>query len=206
MSQQDETVETIRRRELLRRAAWILGGAISAPAALAILQGCSAKEAATAVAPSSLKRLKPGEFDVVAEIVDIMIPKTDTAGAKEVGVPAFIDVALDAVYDAESQDRFTKGCAEFLVAAKQGGKDFLEQDRAARTEFVKTSLSQALTQAQAGDRKQPKPFILMTRELALLGYFTTQPGITQNMTYEAVPTAYHGCVPIAQMKTPAYWE
>ena len=38
--------ELMQRRELLRRAAWMLGGAVSAPAALAILQGCSAKEAA----------------------------------------------------------------------------------------------------------------------------------------------------------------
>jgi hypothetical protein len=52
----------------------------------------------------------------------------------------------------------------------------------------------------------PKPFILMTRELALLGYFTSEQGISQNMTYEAVPTVYHGCVPVSQMKMPVYWE
>ena len=40
-----ETPEMMQRRELLRRAAWMLGGAISAPAALAILQGCSAQGA-----------------------------------------------------------------------------------------------------------------------------------------------------------------
>lgn len=201
MSLDNDSPEMLERREILRRAAWILGGAISAPAALAILQGCSAKEKPAGVTAPALKFLRPEQYLVVAEIAEIMLPKTDTSGAKDVGVPAFIDVALDAVYDQESKERFNAGFAEFEKSAKDGGKPFLELDPAARAAFVKTSLETAL----AGERN-PKPFILMTRELTLLGYFTSRPGITENMTYEAVPTAYHGCVPVSQMKTPAYWE
>jgi gluconate 2-dehydrogenase gamma chain len=201
MSLDNDSPEMLERREILRRAAWILGGAISAPAALAILQGCSAKHDAPAVATPALKFLKPDQYLVIAEIAEIMLPKTDTSGAKDVGVPAFIDVALDAVYDPESKDRFNAGFADFEAAAKAGGKPFLEQEPAVRAAFVKRSLEIEL----AGERT-PKPFILMTRELALLGYFTSQPGITQNMTYEAVPTVYHGCVPVSQMKMPVYWE
>jgi len=201
MSLDHDTPEMLERREILRRAAWILGGAISAPAALAILQGCSAKEQAATVAAPALRFLKPDQYLVVAEIAEIMLPKTDTSGAQDVGVPAFIDVALDAVYDAESKDRFNAGFAQFEKAAKEGGKPFLEQEPAARAAFVKASLETAL----AGERN-PKPFILMTRELTLLGYFTSRPGITENMTYEAVPTVFHGCVPVSKMKMPVYWE
>jgi len=196
-----DSPELIERRELLRRAAWILGGAISAPAALAFLQGCSAKESGPAAAAPALKFLKPQQYTVIAEIAEIILPKTDTSGARDVGVPGFIDVALDAVYDAEAKERFNAGFAEFESKAKEGGKAFMDQEPAARAAFVKTSLESAL----AGEH-DPKPFILMTRELALLGYFTSQPGITQNMTYEAVPTIYHGCVPVSQMKMPVYWE
>jgi hypothetical protein len=186
---------------MLRRAAWMLGGAISAPAALAILQGCSARESAPAAGVPALKFLKAAQYPVIAEIAEIMLPKTDTSGAKDVGVPAFIDVALDAVYDQESKDRFNAGYAEFETTAKSGGKSFLEQEPAARAALVKSALESAL----AGDHK-PKPFIVMTRELVLLGYFTSEQGIRQNMTYEAVPTVFHGCVPVSQMKNPVYWE
>ena len=196
-----EAPDLIERREILRRAAWMLGGAISAPAALAILQGCSAKEGAPGAATPSLKFLKADQFAVITEIAEIMIPKTDTAGAKDAGVPAFIDVVLDAVYDQESKDRFNAGYTEFATAAKAGGTAFLEQEPAGRVALVKSTLETALN-----GQHDPKPFILMTRELALLGYFTSQPGITQNMTYEAVPTVYHGCVPVSQMKMPVYWE
>jgi hypothetical protein len=199
MSHDPESPEILQRREILRRAAWLLGGAVSAPAALAILQGCSAKEGAPA--PAKLEFLTAGQFAVIGEIAEIMIPKTDTSGAKDVGVPAFIDRVLAVVYDKPSQDRFNTGYATFEAAAQTAGKPFLDQEPARRVAFVKQSLDEAL----AGER-DPKPFILMTRELALLGYFTSRPGITENMTYEAVPTVFHGCVPVSQMKMPVYWE
>jgi glucoside 3-dehydrogenase (cytochrome c) hitch-hiker subunit len=193
MSIEQDSPETLARRELLRRAAWLLGGAISAPAALAILQGCSAKESAPGAA-LDLKILKPDQFEIVSEIAEIMIPRTQSSGARDVGVPAFIDVALAAVYDRDAQDRFIAGLTQF-------GGGFLQLDAAARTAKVKSALEAAL----AGER-DPKPFILMVRELTLLGFFTSKAGINENMTYQPVPTAFHGCVPISQMRTPVYWE
>ena len=194
--------ELMQRREILRRAAWILGGAVSAPAALAILQGCSAKEAtvsATAFKPKFLSA--PSHMEIVTEIADIIIPKTTTSGALDAGVPPFIDLVLADVYPKDAQERFTAGLTEFAAGIAGAGKPFLELDRAQRESAVKKALEEAL----AGERN-PKPFILMARELTLLGFFTSQVGITENMEYVAVPTAYHGCVPLSQMKKHVYWE
>ena len=196
-----ESPELLKRREILRRAAWLLGGAISAPAALAILQGCSAKEAAPGAAAFVPKILNADHFALAAEIAEIMIPKTDTSGAKDAGVPAFIDEVLGAVYDDEAQRRFASGADEFTAEAeKQGGKPFLEQEPQARVAFVKQSLERAL------EADGPKPFIQMARELTLLGFYTSEPGITENMEYEAVPGELHGCGPVPQLKKPVYWE
>jgi hypothetical protein len=188
------------RRDLLKRAAWLLGGAISAPAAMAVLQGCYKKTEPGAPATPP-KFLTAAELAVVAEIAEILIPRTSTSGARDAGVPAFIDLALDALYSAEDQARFKAGLAEFETAARATGKAFLEQDEQARAGFLHNTLSVAL-----GSEPKPKPFILMTRELTLLGYFSSQVGITENMEYVAVPTAYHGCVPLSQMKKHVYWE
>jgi gluconate 2-dehydrogenase gamma chain len=196
-----DTPEMMQRREILRRAAWLLGGAISAPAALAILQGCSAKQDEGGKAAPAPRFLDAAGLALVAEVAEIMIPKTDTSGAKDAGVPAFIDGALFALYPQDDQQRFRSGLSAFESAARAGGKDFLAQDAAARAAFVQHALEAAL----AGEHT-PKPFILMTRELALLGYFTSRVGINDNMEYVAVPTAYHGCVPQSQMKKPVYWE
>jgi len=194
--------EMMRRREVLRRVAWMLGGAISAPSALAILQGCSAKDAGVSAGSFKPKFLTaPLHMEIVTAVADIIIPKTSTSGALDAGVPAFIDLAVADVYPKDAQQRFTAGLDEFASGKDGAGKSFLEQDRGQREIAVRTSLEEALAA-----ELRPKPFILMARELTLLGFFTSKVGITENMEYVPVPTAYHGCVPLSDMKKHVYWE
>ena len=140
----DDSQEMMQRRELLRRAAWLLGGAVSAPAALAILQGCSARESAGESAGAALKTLSAAQMAIVAEIAEIMIPKTDTGGAKDAGVPVFIDATLAAVYPQKDQERFKAGLGEFEPIARASGKPFLEREPVERVDFVKQCLVVAL--------------------------------------------------------------
>lgn len=202
MSAPQESPEMIQRRELLRRAAWILGGAISAPAALAILQGCTAKDS-PAPAGWTPRFFKGDQAAIMTALADVLIPRTDTSGALDAGVPAFIDAIMADVYPPDAQARFSAGFGEFVAGSKAsgGGKAFLDQDGEQR----KASVRQALESALQGEQEH-KPFILVARELTLLGFFTSRVGITENMDYVPVPTAYHGCVPLSQMKKPVYWE
>ena len=92
-------INLMNRRELLQRVAVLMGGAISAPAVLGILNGCTAKQSAT-WQPLFLSKEEGAMVDEVAELI---LPRTTTAGAREVGVPAFIDVILKDAYPAEDQ-------------------------------------------------------------------------------------------------------
>jgi len=201
VSNDDTSPQMKQRREILRRVAWMLGGAVSAPAALAILQGCSAKEAVPGAEAWTPRFLEGRQADIVSAIADVIIPKTDTSGALDAGVPAFIDSIMADVYPKDAQERFSTGINEFETAAGAGGKAFLDQDVTQRAATVQKAIDAALT----GEHKD-KPFILVARELTLLGFFTSRVGITENMEYVAVPTAYHGCVPLSQMKKHVYWE
>ena len=196
----DESPEMLERRALLKRVALMLGGAISAPAALAILQGCSAKEPVPGAVVAS-KFFKGKQADVVSAIADVLIPKTDTSGALDAGVPAFIDAVMADVYPKDAQQRFSMGLDEFTNSAVVGGKAFLEQDTAQQAATVQQAIDAALTGTHAD-----KPFILVARELTLLGFYTSRVGITENMEYVPVPTVYHGCVPLSDMKRHVYWE
>lgn len=219
-------IQLMQRRELLKRVAWMLGGAVSAPAVLAVLQGCSAREAPEGGAWAP-KFLTAAQAALVAEIAEIMIPKTDTGGARDAGVPAFIDLMLADVYDKDDQQRYRTGLSEFEQAAATHGKPFLEQEAAQRVAIVKRSLEAAIehqTQAeqarvrenpvaQENDgqarlvvKRTPKPFILVTRELTLLGFFTSRIGASEIMNWEPVPGAYHGCVPVASLPKHANFE
>src|SRR5690349_5124063 len=102
------------RREALKRTAWIMGGAVSAPAIMGILKGCKAK-------PSidwKPELLQGDEALIVTQVADIIIPKTDTPGAKDVGVPRFIDIMLKDCYTKEDQDHFLSGLKAFDAGAQ----------------------------------------------------------------------------------------
>ena len=51
----------------------------------------------------------------------------------------------------------------------------------------------------------PRPFMLMVKELTLLGYFTSEVGATQVLQYNPLPGPYRGCVPLAQAGNGRLW-
>jgi hypothetical protein len=53
--------------------------------------------------------------------------------------------------------------------------------------------------------KRKRPFVLMMKELTLLGFFTSQVGATQVLQYEAVPGGFQACVPVAAAGNGKTW-
>jgi gluconate 2-dehydrogenase gamma chain len=193
------------RREALRQVAWLMGGAISAPAVLGVLKGCSARQGID---------WKPVFFSeeqgaLVAEVAEIIIPRTDTPGAKDVGVPAFIDVMLKEVYPKKDQDRFIAGLKVFDDEAKRlHDKPFMKLATDERLELVRRLHESAA--AEERDMTVPpaqleRPFILMVRELTLLGFFTSQDGATKVLQHVTVPGAFQACVPLDQAGNGKTW-
>lgn len=183
------------RREALQRAGLVLGYAISAPVLAGIMNGCKTTEE-LAYKPQFFTE---DQARLVGEVAEIFIPKTDTPGAKEVGVPRFIDQLLKECYKKEDQDRFLAGLKAFDEdAEKTYGDSFMELDLAKQEEHVKKVHDAALDTKKKGEVKQP-PFILMTKELTVVGFFTSETGATKVLQYEAVPGAYRGCVPLAEV-------
>ena len=189
------------RREALKRTAWIMGGAVSAPAIMGILKGCAAKPTIdwTPVFLSS------EQGALISQVTEIIIPKTDTPGAKDVGVPGFIDQIVKECYKKEDQDTFLKELQAFDDAAKKEyGDPFIELDAEQQTAFVKKVHDAAVNTEDTGTPAQ-RPFILNLKELTMLGYFTSEPGATQVLQYNAVPGAYKGCVPVSEAGNGKTW-
>jgi hypothetical protein len=194
------------RREVLQHAAALMGGAISAPALVGVLSGCSPKKTHDGWQPECLTQEQGA---LISDVVDIMIPRTDTPGAVEIGVPAFVDKMLKDVYGPDDQKRFTDGLAAFTARAQSGlGQSWSKLSPAQRTTLVQQVHDEALQQERADrepDRSSRRPFILMTKELALLGFFTSEPGATQIQQYVAVPGALHACIPLSQAGNGKTW-
>ena len=195
------------RRDAIRHVALLMGGAVSAPAILGLLSGCSVQPGADADwKPTFLSREQGA---LVAEVAEIMIPRTNTPGAKDVGIPAFIDKMLKDVYPKDEQERFVAGLADFEAQAqREQGRAFLELEPALRAAMVKKVHDPAVEAERhstlPADQRR-RPFILTMKELALLGYFTSEPGATQVLQYNPVPGAYHACVPQEQAGNGKTW-
>jgi hypothetical protein len=184
------------RREALQRTAMMLGYAISAPALMGILNGCKATPE-LAFKPLFLSE---DMASLVAEVAEIIIPKTDTPGAKDAGVPAFIDLMLKDCYAKEDQDRFLKGATDFDADAKATyGDSFVECDADKQKELVFKYHNDAVAAMKSDSPPKDRPFILMAKELTMLGFFTSEPGATQVLQYQAVPGSYKGCVPLSEV-------
>ena len=184
------------RREALQRTAMMLGYAISAPAMMGVLNGCKATPE-LAFKPVFLTE---DMAKMIAEIAEIIIPKIDTPGAKEAGVPIFIDRMIGECYQKEDQDRFIKGANDFDADAKTTyGDAFIECEPAKQKELVYKYHTEAIAAMKSDAPPKERPFILMMKELTMLGFFTSEPGATQVLQYQAVPGSYKGCVPLSEV-------
>lgn len=185
------------RREAIQRAGMVLGYAISAPVLAGVLKGCKASPELT-FTPVFLTQ---EQAKLISEVAEIIIPKTDTPGAKDVGVPGFVDLMVKECFKPEDQELFTTGLKEFDDGAKTAMGDlFLDLDAEKQAAYVKQVHDAAVEAAKdPANRDKPRPFILTLKELTLVGFFTSEPGATQVLQYEAVPGAYKGCVPLAEV-------
>ncbi len=170
------------RREAIKRTSFLLGGAISSSAMAGILNGCQARP----VIEWTPVFLEQAQASMLGSIVDCILPATETPGALDVGVPAFVDLMLKEAYQSEEQDRFLTGLAS-LDEASQRKHQKTFRDCTAEEQ---TSL---LTQLENESTSSPS-FIRMLKELTLLGYFTSEPIMNNVLNYNPVPGKYEGCV------------
>jgi gluconate 2-dehydrogenase gamma chain len=205
------------RRDALLCVAGLMGGTLSASAILAIRKGYAAGNglaagidySATTSAATEPSILTASQRDIVSRVIDVMIPRTDTPGAVDVGVPGFIDLMLRDVCTQADRDRYLAGLADFdATAVAENGKKFVTlettQQLALVRKFHDAAVGAERRQRRAHARPQ-RPFILMTKELTLLGFFTSQAGATQVLQYVAVPGSYHGCIPLEQAGNGKTW-
>jgi len=181
----------LNRRDAIRGLALTIGAGaagLAGPAAAAVLPPLT-------WTPTALTLDQARLVDVVAELI---MPATDTPGARQAGVPQFIDRAL--------ADYCDKAQAQLL----RTGLDRIDADaRAAHGDaFVALTPPQQVAlltgyereAAAVGSQTPGQPhFFLALEGMVTIGYFTSEPGATVALQYDPVPGEYHGCVPLSEL-------
>lgn len=176
------------RREALRRTALLLGVAVSP----SILTGVLQAQTAAGGAASKPVHLTVAQFATAGAVAERIIPKTDTPGARDVGVPAFMDLMYGAYMTAEEKRVFAAGLAEVEAAGQAAGKKPFSQLDAAQQDAVLRGIAEV-------SQGREKTFFHQIRELTLLGYFTSEPVGKTVLHYDPVPGRYDGCIPLAEV-------
>jgi len=153
---------------------------------------------------SALRTLSRAQNEIVVAMSDMMIPATDTPGAKAAKVNEFIDLILTEWATEEERKIFLEGLAEadrktnalfghgFAAASAQEQaaivQVFDEELAASRNEKL-------YKQVRSWEQTLVLPFFAQMRRLTLVGYYTSQIGQEQELKVEIIPGALHGCVP-----------
>jgi hypothetical protein len=154
--------------------------------------------AATTALPWTPTALTSDEARLVDVVAELIIPKTDTPGAREAGVPQFVDRALADYYNKAQAERLRAGLARMDADARAAHGDvFVALTPQQQTDLL-SGYDREAAAAQGQATGEPHFFPLL-EDLVTVGYFTSEPGATVALRYDPVPGAYHGCVPLAEL-------
>ena len=176
------------RRELLKMIALATGGAVIGGEFL--LSGCSN--------PAAIGGATFSEDDIkfLDEVAETIIPKTNTPGAKDAEVGKFMTVMVNDCYDENDQKIFHEGIKTLDEACnKMHGHSFMKAEAAHKKELLISLDKDAKEYMKNKKKEDPNHYFSMMKQLTLLGFFTSKPGLTECFDYKPVPGKYDGAVP-----------
>lgn len=193
------------RRDVLKYTAYLTGYAVTAPLTSAILSGCTPEPAAAEV---TALFFSPEEFQAVQAMIDVMLPKTSTPGAVELGVPAFVDLVLAQYTEAEDQEKLRKGLTGWLASVSEkegkGYADLSTEEQLRVLNELDTSSKQTAEELDELDldkeeRADRAPWWLDLKSMTIGGYYSSEHMGTEVLAYDPVPGSYQGCIPLADV-------
>ncbi len=168
----------MKRRDAIRNSAFLVGCGLSAGTISTIVSGC--KTEPTVAAAKSF--LNSDMLALLGDVVETIIPTTDSPGAKAAGVHELINEMAEH-FTTEEQGQLT---ALMGSIASSGFADKSVED--------KESFLLSLDDVE-GD---VKPYTLL-KGLTCQGYFTSEIGAKEALAYLPIPGEFIPCIPLSEV-------
>lgn len=181
------------RREVLQRVGILMGGAVSASAIAGLFTGCRPGGMGSYV-PQTLTAT---QYDTVAILVELIIPTTDTPGARAAGAHEFIDRMITHIYTDAERTRFLAGLTDLESRARARGSSFLESPQEAQIRILEELEAEAISARSSGTAETS--FFHSLKELTLIGYYTSEIGAARELKYVHAAGSYDGDVPFEEI-------
>ncbi|TCC97446.1 gluconate 2-dehydrogenase subunit 3 family protein [Pedobacter psychroterrae] len=117
---------------------------------------------------------------LLSQIAEIIIPKTTTPGATELGLHLFVLKMVDDCYDANARQKFMSGLKSF-----EGLDDAALKQMVSDTNYGKSSISE-----------DAKAFYRIMKQQIINGYMNSKYVMTNLVKWELVPARYNGYFPV----------
>ena len=156
---------------------------------MALVPSCMEDRSKASLLLKSLK-ISPADEAMLAELCEIIIPKTNTPGAKDISAHLFVLKMVDDCSPKDQQEVFIKGMEEFKKICKETtGKSLVDcnaEERQKITDLLLAMKTEDVPLVQ---------FLGMVKGRTIQAYTSSEFYLTKVKVYELVPGRYQGCVP-----------
>ena len=197
----------MQRRDVLKLLSSVAALSALPQEAFALL--AQANHAATQL--NGVRTLSPHQDATVTTIAELIIPETETPGAKGAKVNEFIDLLLTEWYEPTETKEFLAGLSDVDARSrKQFSKDFVSCSADQQMQLLKVLDAEAMeftVKQRAAVTSSKKPLLQQTipppghffytmKKLTLTGYYTSEIGFSKELGRHIIPPEHTGCAPV----------
>jgi hypothetical protein len=167
--------------------------------------------AAAGVMAQGVGSFSAADVAFLDEVAETILPETTTPGAKAAKTGAFMAFMVTSAYTESDRDVFRDGMKRIDDACRaRHGAAFMSAtpaERLALLEVLDREQKTAMEERANAPRSRapaaesgpdvPAHYFRMMKELALLGFFTSEIGYTRALRYIEAPGRYDPCAPLA---------
>ncbi|WP_416306246.1 gluconate 2-dehydrogenase subunit 3 family protein [Neptunicella sp. SCSIO 80796] len=176
------------RRQILKYAAMLTGTALCAPVTAAMLSGSGNQ--LNSSASSAPQFFAADDFQLLTQIMDVILPKTDSPSASDVGVNKVMDHMCAVVFEPDYQQKFSglfNDLRQFLVA-----NNFAQLAPAQQTDLLRA--------LERSDKQDNAYWAYTDIKQQTVVYYLLSEQIAENyLNYLPVPGEYKPCVSLAEL-------
>lgn len=185
------------RREALKQTLFLGGVALSGPTLMSALTGCSWSDGA----PEAV--LNTQQASTIAEVVDTILPRTDTPGAKDLEVDKFIGRIIAQLRSASDQASIRQEIDDFNARSRERfGRDYVDLNQEQRDQMLEQeerdsgTYNPSIWGGTIGEQ-EPVGFYRELKSMAIWGYYTSEHIGKNVLSYDLIPGEQKGCIPLS---------
>jgi hypothetical protein len=177
------------RRELIKLVTLATGSALIIPFTSNLLVACKQVEKQDE-SDYALQFFNNEDFSLLKNLVDVILPKSNSPSATEVGVHQMIDTIVGKVYSVEQQQNFTKKFSN-LKSYLKNSKNY-------------TQSLQELSNSSEETHNVSKEAFIDIKQQTVLYFLNTKEVATTFLNYLPVPGKYKACISLEEVDGKAW--